>query len=109
MESFNPGGAQCRLGVFLLRPTVRIRPDYEHRLNTIKRNGSNTRENPNVLHRQNRATKALSSLFAIYGQFPKLNVAGSIPVSRSMINDQQLTGSSKSTNTIQRPVSHLWL
>jgi hypothetical protein len=26
-----------------------------------------------------------------------------------MINDQQLTGSSKNTNTIQRPVSHLWL
>jgi hypothetical protein len=42
------------------------------------------REIAHVLHRQNDATKTLSLLFAIYRQFPKLNVAGSIPVSRSI-------------------------
>jgi hypothetical protein len=52
-------------------------------LNTIKRSWKEIREIANVLDRQNDATKTLSLLFAIYRQFPKLNVAGSIPVSRS--------------------------
>jgi len=50
-------------------------PDREHRLNTIKRSGKEICEIAHVLYRQDKATKTLSFLFAIYSQFPKLNVA----------------------------------
>jgi len=40
-------------------------------------------ENWGILKHQNAMQKTLCSLFPIHCQFPKLDVAGSIPVSRS--------------------------
>ena len=37
-----------------------------------------------ILYRQNEMQETLLSLFSIYSRFPKLDVAGSNPVSRSI-------------------------
>ena len=46
---------------------------------------SGTLGNSSVLYRQKRSLWTLNTLFTIDCQFPKLDVAGSIPVSRSNV------------------------
>jgi hypothetical protein len=55
----------------------------EHRLNTVKRSTEVQNENRLSCIARTRLTKTLCALLSIYSRFPKLNVAGSIPVSRS--------------------------
>jgi hypothetical protein len=43
-------------------------------------------KNRRILYRQTDMQKTQCSLFAIYGRLPKLDVAGSSPVSRSMFS-----------------------
>lgn len=66
-----------------LRCTTWIKADFEHRLNTIKNREKGIVENSLYSIARMRPTKRRCSLFAIYSLFPKLNVVGSIPVSRS--------------------------
>ena len=55
----------------------------ELRLNTVKDSAKQIFEYPVFPIARMEYENPLCSLFAIYCQFPKLNVAGSIPVSRS--------------------------
>ena len=81
----------------------------EHRLNTIKLSREEACEIAHVLHRQNRATKTLSFLFAIYCQFPKLNVAAAffaLHASGGATELQKVIGWSNSAplNSLRRPM-----
>jgi hypothetical protein len=61
----------------------------EHRLNTVKLCADVQNENwLNPIARK-RPTKTLCSLLSIDSRLPKLNVAGSIPVSRSIFSITQ--------------------
>jgi len=53
-------------------------------LNTVKKNARHEIENGLFSIARIEPAKTLSSLSSIDNQFPKLNVAGSIPVSRSI-------------------------
>ena len=55
----------------------------EHRLNTVKTSIVANLKNTVFPIARMEYENPLCFLFAIYAQFPKLNVAGSIPVSRS--------------------------
>ena len=57
----------------------------ELRLNTVKDSAKQIFENPVFSIARIKYENPLCSLFAIYVHLPKLNVAGSIPVSRSAL------------------------
>ena len=54
------------------------------RLCSVKRRPEPQGENSLILYRQNEMPKTQCSLFSTYSRLPKLDVAGSIPVSRSI-------------------------
>jgi hypothetical protein len=64
-------------------------PQREHHLNTVKRSPDAQNENWLNSIARKRPTKTPCSLFAIDSPIPKLDVAGSTPVSRSKINNLQ--------------------
>jgi hypothetical protein len=55
------------------------------RLCSVKHRAEAQGEFRGILYRQNEMLETQCSLFPIYGRLPKLNVAGSIPVSRSTV------------------------
>jgi hypothetical protein len=58
--------------------------NYEHHLNTVKRSPDAQNENWLFSIARKRPTKTPCSLLSIDRRFPKLDVAGSTPVSRSI-------------------------
>jgi hypothetical protein len=56
----------------------------EHRLNTVKKSATAVFGFAEYSIARMKYENPLCSLFAIYAHLPKLNVAGSIPVSRSI-------------------------
>jgi hypothetical protein len=61
----------------------------EHRLNTIKRRAGENCEFPLKSIAGKRCGNSRCSLFSIFSLIPKLNVAGSIPVSRPKSNGKE--------------------
>ena len=72
-------------------------------MNTTQEDLNETFENSIVPDRQNGTQKMLCSLFSIDTHLPKLNVAGSIPVSRS--KNQQFSSSPKKSNRLNKAQS----
>jgi hypothetical protein len=64
-------------------PLRRTRLIREHRLNTVKRSPGAQNENWAISIARTRSTKTLCSMLSIDSRIPKLDVAGSTPVSRS--------------------------
>jgi len=71
------------------------------RLCSVKRRAEAHGEFRGILYRQNEMLETQKSLFPIYGRLPKLDVAGSNPVSRSIFS---ITG----LNAIQADVRRIW-
>jgi hypothetical protein len=63
-----------------------LRGKREHHLNTVKLGAEVQNENRVISIARTRLTKTLCALLSIYSRLPKLDVAGSIPVSRSMFS-----------------------